>query len=98
MGYWQQRASRIRASGTLSVSINQPRTKMHWTQWQDQLQCTGGYQHTHCPYGHGHLASRVGLDVSHLAFGSILRDYTITPATSPAMGNILNHFLQYEDY
>lgn len=93
---------------TRSLSASNPRSEMSWTptpfvqreqQWQQvrqhQRQYTAGYQHARCPSTGGHLSSRQGLDVSRLAFGSILREFTRTPATSPAMGNILNRFLEY---
>lgn len=64
--------------------------------WQHQRQCTAGYQCARYPSTGGHFSSRQGLDVSRLVFGSILREFTSTPATSPAMGNILGRFLQYD--
>jgi hypothetical protein len=69
----------------------------HWQQQQQQeRQHYVHHTQTRYPSSGGHLSSRHGLDVSRLAFGSILRDYIRTPAASPAMENILNRFLGYD--
>jgi len=69
----------------------------HWQKdWQHYRYHTGEHQSTCSSSSGGHVPTRHGLDISHLAFGSVLRDYIRTPTTSPAMGNILNHFLQYD--
>ena len=82
-------AGDLTQSSALSVSKMPPQ---HWRQeWQH-------YQHHNPSYSFsgGHVSTRHGLDVSNLVFGSILRDYIRTPAASPAMGDILNRFLQYD--
>ena len=72
--------------------------KQQWQQVrQDQRQYTAGYQHARFPSTGGHLSSRLGLDVSRLAFGATLRDFTRTPATSPAMEKILDDLLEYDN-